>query len=394
MPIDRDELLETLRRRVEERRRTGAYPPGLEADLETHFRRVVTTRAGRDQSRLQSKMDRLAAFSSFRSGRIPVTSNIPGGSAAHRVVSQVTRRQTQAILDQVQQFADALLEVLDALVDPMAEQPEHQHPDLVAMVDTIVERLATFERAPVDSTGGLADLHRRVEALEAAEARRRFRPWFSTGRLAEELRGTWTELSERYRDLAERLAESGPILDVGCGRGEFLALLKEIGVQASGVELDPVLAEDAQARGLSVEQGDGVARLGEVVDGSLGGVVLIQVIEHLAPQEAAEVVLLARDKLRPGGSLVIETVNPQSLYAMSHPFYVDPTRPRPVHPAYLDFLAREAGFRRVEILWRTPPPDEDLLEEESDGEAARAANIRRLNGLLLGPQDYALIATR
>lgn len=394
MPIDREELLETLRRRVEERRRTGAYPPGLEADLETHFRRVVTTSVGRDRSGFQAKMDRLAAFSSFRSGRIPVTSNIPGGSVAHRVVSQVTRRQTQTILDQVQQFADAVLEVLEALVDPMADQPEHEHPDLVGMLDTIVERLATYERAPVDSAAGLADLHRRVEALEAAEDRRRFRPWFSTSRLVEELRGTRTELSERYRDIAERLADSGPVLDVGCGRGELLALLKDSGVEASGVELDPELAREAQALGLSVEQGDGVARLGEVVDATLGGVVLIQVIEHLAAQEAAEVVLLARDKLRPGGSLVIEAVNPQSPYAMSHAFYVDPTRQRPVHPAYLDFLAREAGFGRVEILWRTPPPAEDLLEEDSGGEGARAANVRRLNRLLLGPQDYALIATR
>jgi SAM-dependent methyltransferase len=393
-PIDLEELLETLRSRVDERRRSGAYPPGLEADLDAHFHRVVATKAGPDRSRIQSKLDRLAAFSAFRAERIPVASNIPGGSAAHRMISRAAGRQTQGILDQVQQFADALLEVLDALVYPAAEPGEHEHPQLTGMVDAIIERLAAYERAPVASAAGLADLHRRLEVLERSEARRQFRPWFSKSGFVDELRGSWTELSDRYRDIAERLADSGPVLDVGCGRGELLALLQQQGVEASGVELDPALAEEARARGLSVEQGDGLARLAETNDGWLGGIVLIQVLEYLEAQDVADVVLLARDKLRPGGMLVIEAVNPQSVYVMSHSFYVDPARLRPVHPAYVDFLAREAGFGGVEIAWRSPPPEHDRFEEDAGGESARVADARRLNRLLVEPQDYVLIARR
>ena len=184
------------------------------------------------------------------------------------------------------------------------------------------------------------------------------------------------------------------MFDLGCGRGEFLTLLKELGIEASGIEIDPELAEEGRARGLAVETGDGLAHLATFVDGALGSIVLIQVIEHLTAQEAADLALLARDKLRPGGKLLIETVNPQSLYVFAHPFYVDPTHERPVHPAYLEFLFREAGFESIELLWRSPPPRDDVLETPADDDGVRAANVRRLNQLLFAPQDYALIATR
>ena len=393
LPTDLDELLETLRSRVRDRRAAGDYPPGLEVNLEAHFQRIVGTRAGSDRSQFQAKLDRLAAFSSFNADRIQMWSRIPGGSAVHRGVGKVTGRQTQGILDQIQQFANALREVLDEVVDTASEN-EHSHPDLVGMIDVIVDRWASYERAPIESGAGIADLHRRIEALEAREARRQFRPWFKESRFAEEFRGSWDELAERYRDLAERLGLSAPVFDLGCGRGEFLTLLKELGIEATGIELDPELAEEARARGLAVEQGDGLAHLATLVDGALGAIVLIQVIEHLTAQEAADLALLARDKLRPGGKLLIETVNPQSLYVFAHPFYVDPTHERPVHPAYLEFMFREAGFESIELLWRSPPPADDVLETPPDDNGVRAANVRRLNQLLFAPQDYALIATR
>jgi SAM-dependent methyltransferase len=393
-PTDLDELLETLRSRVRARREAGDYPAGLEANLEAHFQRIVGTRAGPDRSEIQAKLDRLAAFSSFGADRIPMQSKLPGGGAIHRGVSKVTGRQTQGILEQVQLFADALRDVLEDVIDRGRGVQDHTHPELVGLVQLLVDRLASYERAPVESAAGVADLHRRVEALEAHEARRQFRPWFKESRFAEEFRGSWDELAERYRDLADRLVQSAPVLDIGCGRGEFLTLLKERGVEATGIEIDAELAEEGRSRGLAVAQGDGLAHLSEMVDNGLGAIVLIQVIEHLTAQEAADLALLARDKLYPGGKLLIETVNPQSLYVFAHPFYLDPNHDRPVHPAYLEFLCREAGFSHMELLWRSPPPEEDVLEVPADEGGVHAANVRRLNRLLYSPQDYAIIATR
>jgi SAM-dependent methyltransferase len=397
-PTDLDDLLETLRRRVHERREAGDYPPGLELNLETHFRRIVETRPGPDRSRFEAKLDRLAAFSTFSAERIPTASNVPGGAAVHRVVAKATTRQTRGILEQLQQFATAVRDVLEELADPDAPSQDHQHPDLMGMVDVLVERVASYERAPVASAAGLADLHRRIEELERREARRQFRPWFPRTRFIEALGGSWDELRERYRDLAGRLVDSGPVLDVGCGRGELLSVLQEMGVEASGTELDAVAAEEARARGLAVEQGDGLDHLAGLDDGTLGAIVLIQMIEHLTPHDVVALVLMARDKLRPGGRLVIETANPQSLYGVARTSFVDPALDQQVHPAYLEFVCREAGFTAIEMLWRSPPAQEDVLEAPVDGDEdrdrVRGANIRRLNRLLFAPQDYAVIATR
>src|SRR5207302_7200793 len=136
----------------------------------------------------------------------------------------------------------------------------------------------------------------------------------------------------------------------------------ELGVEATGVELDDDLVRQAQARGLVVERGDGLARLATTADASLGGIVLIQVIEHLSAQDAAQLVLLAMDKLRPGGRMIVETVNPMSLYVFAHSFYTDPTHDHLVHPVYLQFLFEEAGFSKVDLVWRSPAPKDDVLE--------------------------------
>ena len=125
----------------------------------------------------------------------------------------------------------------------------------------------------------------------------------------------------------------------------------------------------------------------------MGGLVTIQVVEHLSAQQVADFVRLAADKLRPGGKAIVETVNPQSLYVFAHSFYVDPTHVHPVHPGYLAFLFREAGFSGVRIDWRSEPGAEEMLQRIHD-DGVMDENIERLNRLLFGAQDYALIAIR
>ena len=137
--------------------------------------------------------------------------------------------------------------------------------------------------------------------------------------------------------------------------------------------------------------------MSELDEASLGGLVMIQVIEHLSPQHVIDVVGLAAEKVRPGGRVVIETVNPMSLYTYAHAFWVDPDHVRPVHPNYLGFLFAEAGFATIEIVDRSPvPADESLEPMPGDDELSKRlnANFDRINRLLFGPQDYAIVATR
>ena len=389
-----DHLVNELRRRVEERRKSGFYPEGLEHDLDSHFRRVAAHRVHSDLDALRSDLAELDILGAFSPDRIPADTSLPGGAMVHRTVSRLVARQTQGVLEQMQQFGDVLRDALTKITDLLEDPNGHVHGDLVGQLDAIFERLATYERGPAESAATIADLRRRIELLEGREERRQFRPWYSNDAFEAAFRGSREELAERYRSLAQLFVDHDPVLDIGCGRGEFLELLSELRVKATGIELDPALAAEARGRGLEVESGDGIVHLASLTDESLGGVVLLQVIEHLTPQAAADLVAIAFHKLRPHGLIVVETVNPQSLYTFAHSFYLDPTHGNPVHPAYLKFLFEEAGFSHVQIDWRSPPPHDDMLAADDEATKVQATNIERLNQLLFAPQDYALIARR
>ena len=388
-------LLEELRQTVEARRQEGLYPAGLEEDLAAHFRRIVRQRITPDLSRLDTAMARLKGVPGLSAERIPVESGMPGGSALHKTLGRLVSRQTQGVLEQVEELAAALRSVADELSWAVRQSSTHVHTDLISQIDVLQERLSSLERQPFDDpspSAALAELSRRLERLESLEASRRFRAPYAANEFETAFRGSEDEIKARYRDLAARLEGCSPVLDIGCGRGEFMALLAEIGVESSGVELDSALADEGRQRGLAVNAGDGLVRLAELPDGSLGGLVLIQVVEHLNPNQVSELVSLAADKLRPGGRAVIETVNPQSLYVFARAFYLDPTHHSPVHPAYLTFLFRRAGFQGLDIDWRSVPSPEESLR--TVGQSDLDENFTRINQILFGPQDYALIATR
>lgn len=122
---------------------------------------------------------------------------------------------------------------------------------------------------------------------------------------------------------------------------------------------------------------------------------MLQVIEHLTIQQQLDVVVLAFEKLKPGGRIIVETVNPQSLYNYAHAFFIDPTHTRPVHPAYLAFVFEQAGFSEVKWQWRNSPPANDILElETAEADTPYNRNVARLNALLFDAMDYALIVTK
>ena len=128
----------------------------------------------------------------------------------------------------------------------------------------------------------------------------------------------------------------------------------------------------------------------------------MQVLEHLTPQLVTEFIALAADRLKPGGIAVAETVNPLSLYVYTHAMWLDPTHTQPIHPAYLDFLFREAGFASTVVEMRSAVPDDERLgpidrsATTVDGELIDQLDerIARLDDALFGPQDYAVLAFR
>jgi 2-polyprenyl-3-methyl-5-hydroxy-6-metoxy-1,4-benzoquinol methylase len=311
--------------------------------------------------------------------------------------SRRTRAATlQQLADEVAAHRAALDVVLAALADSF-RAGTHHHPDLEGELDALHDRFATADRNRAWTPTDL-DVATRLEALERAQQAAEFRPWFSSRRFAEAFRGSQEALDARYADLADAIAaRGGPVLDLGCGSGDLMALLVARGVTCRGVDTDMESVASARTKGLDAELGDALEALAATEAASLGGLVLIQVVEHLTPQQLVELVALAAEKLRPGGALVAETVNPASLYVYGHALYLDPTHTTPVHPAYLRFLCEEAGFRSVEVQHRSHPPAEEHLQLVDGGDPALVEGVNRtitrLNELLYGPQDYAVVAT-
>jgi O-antigen chain-terminating methyltransferase len=213
-------------------------------------------------------------------------------------------------------------------------------------------------------------------------------------------RGSRDEIRERLGAYAERFEGGAPVVDLGCGRGEFLQALRDRGIAARGVEGNANVVRECREKGLDVVEGDLVDFLRAEAAGSLGGVFSAQVAEHLPPPVLVAMLDAAHRALRPGGLLLLETVNPRSVTGLLEVFNRDLTHERPLHPDTLRFLAAAAGFSEVRVEMRTPvEPEAQLQPVPADGLPLPAAlvlneNVARLNSLLYGCLEYALVARR
>ena len=163
-------------------------------------------------------------------------------------------------------------------------------------------------------------------------------------------RGSEQAIRDRQRVYLDLVADRGPVLDAGCGRGEFLDLLEERGIECRGVDLDPDMVRRCREKGHeNVEQGDLVEALERTPAGSLGAIFSAQVIEHLEHDRLLRFLELGLSRLRPGGLLIAETVNPHSAAALKS-FWVDPTHVRPLFPEAVLALCALSGYAAGDVF--------------------------------------------
>lgn len=211
-------------------------------------------------------------------------------------------------------------------------------------------------------------------------------------------RGEETLIRRRQEEYLQYFRGRDNILDVGCGRGEFLELLRDNNISAKGVELGTDQYLLCQEKGLDVVQQDLFSYLESLPDESLGGLFSAQVIEHLTASDQLRYVALTHRKTKPGSPVILETINAQCVWAVMRNFFIDPTHVRPVHPETLKFAMESANFDNVALLFSSPLSDHHIPPLELDGEARNLQEFNRqlqnLNELLYGNQDYAAIGWR
>ncbi|MER3429417.1 MAG: hypothetical protein C4334_15290 [Pyrinomonas sp.] len=287
------------------------------------------------------------------------------------------------------------------------------HDELRELRNTLTEFELTQDRLLRDTSQNLLELGKRIDdiKLNNQQLRReltlgdlRFRRDFQTRsavrdsdslvppslylHLEDRFRGTREEVKRRlsvYLPLVRKKSR-GLFIDIGCGRGEWLELLKGEGINAIGVDINQAMLSLCRELGLSVIEKDAVEYLRCLDDDCAEMITCFHVIEHLS---FAQLVNLLDETLRvlcPGGEVIFETPNPENLLVGSSYFYFDPTHRNPIPSETMVFLLESRGFHHIELL-KLHPWDEAKFQDDSD-------MASRLNDLLYGPMDYAVIGRK
>ena len=425
--IDVQELMVEIEAEVDRKRAAGLYPPDVVAEIDE-------SRAGgdgADAEAVRTSNDAVTAAlidlhrSSHVTGLITTASHKPVVAplitAGRRAMRSALTWYMNGILEQVNRFAERTVRSVSMLSDRTSQMDAR-----LAAVEAATGELGTWRTQMDDDqlSGRITRLDRAVadmrdrleEAVKAAKGggsgggsfgvdSRDVERSFDYLAFENKFRGDPQAIADRQRFYLDlyRGAEK-PVVDLGCGRGEFLGLLAAEGIPSYGVDRHPDMATTTRDKGFELVQADSLEHLASVERGSLGGIFCAQMIEHLPTTDVPRFFELAADALAPGGVLAVETINPKSLLVFAHAFYVDLGHTRPLHPLTLEFLAEQAGFAEVTVEYLSPPPPEfrpqPLPAAGGDGEALTDLvaqvdeNFRRIDDLLFGPQDFAVVARR
>ena len=216
----------------------------------------------------------------------------------------------------------------------------------------------------------------------------------------DQFRGDTATIRERLSDYVPIFEGASDVLEIGCGRGEFLTLLRDRGIGVRGIDVNPSMVQLCQDSDLDAVQADALTYLLAQPDGSLGGVFAAQVVEHLEPPYLIELLHTSFDKLRPGAPIVLETINPACWFAFFESYLRDLTHVRALHPDTLKYLVTASGFQRVDITYRAPYPEQEKLQPIPQHPPLATVintlnqNVEKLNQLIFTWLDYAVVGHR
>ena len=330
-------------------------------------------------------------------------------------------QQITPYVDTKDRFMDGRTRAVAGTLDGVADELRKRWESTVVREQRFVQHVEELRTTVGQVQHGLLALRRELERGASGDERAGGSAPGRAARLEAEIdaytyvgfenlfRGAQEEIRGRVVDYVPLFEGASDVLDIGCGRGEFLDLLQERGIDARGLDINTEMVEACRSRGLEATVGDAVGHLRGLEDESLGGVFAAQVVEHLEPAYLIRFLELAFRKLRPGSTIVLETINPSCWFAFFDGYIRDITHVRPLHPDTLKYLMAAAGFQRTSIRYSAPYPEHAKLQHvaraalpagDAPSNGLHAAgdvlneNVDKLNGLLFTHMDYAAIGER
>lgn len=347
---------------------------------------------GAEVSRLESKLVAAAAESREEIAAAAERAETAVGELRTRVGD--TERRHTASLDRLKEELDALTASIRHEQRTLSEQHEAIRGGVTQLESRIADVLAALRPAEVTAQGGALDDRLGKPEKPGGEGETAFDRFYLA--FENRYRGSQEEIRRRqqvYLPTLENLVaqrtlarETMRLVDLGCGRGEWLGLLHDAGfVGAIGVDLNPRMLASSREHALPVEQADALDYLRRQDDHSLAAVTAMHLVEHLPFAALLELFDQTRRVLIPGGLVILETPNCSNVLVATQNFHNDPTHRAPLPPLLLSFTAEHAGFRDVRIL---------PLHPYGSGYRVKGSSTmaRRFNDYFYGPQDYALLA--
>jgi len=206
-------------------------------------------------------------------------------------------------------------------------------------------------------------------------------------------RGPEAAIKDRQSSFLNVIPEnlSSPVLDIGCGRGEWLEVLRDAGVPGRGVDGNSAFVRECHEKGLDVLHGELPAVLGQLGDRCASGITMFQVAEHLPFGILISTLDECRRVITDDGFIIVEVPNIENLTVGASSFWIDPTHARPLHPAVLEFLLQHCGFTPTQRLYSASEPTSPDFNDLSE---TTREFLLRVALKLDGPGDVAIVARR
>lgn len=307
------------------------------------------------------------------------------------VVDNLKSETSQAVdnlKSETSQAVDKLKSEASQAVDTLSQKTQAQLKKLQQELQTSADQLRR-QTTEVKST---------LEILKKIQKQDDIYETIDYFKFQEHMRGSYSKIKAQQQEYVNYFAECSNVIDLGCGRGEFLEVLHEHGINATGVDSYGESVNYCRMRGLQVVQGDAIEYLMEQKTESIDGVFAAQLIEHIPMKSLLELCKESYRVMKPESYIILETPNPMCLSVYMNSFYLDPSHKNPVHPHLMEYLMKECGFHDVHVVfpeaskvgYRFPLLDAEHcmnLAEFNDG-------VNLLSDIMFGSQDYAIIAKK